>query len=178
MAATLKGMAFPCPACKTEMESVDFKGIVLQACPKCAGVWFDDVELRELLDTDPQLLTELDNRLSAPSEPAPTTQKRDCPHGHTMLESYRLLVDSPVVVDSCPMCYGVFIDNDEMAEISEYVRDVFKGRLVDTAEGRRERAGTTATSLGNQNERDFTAGIAYALNHWRNQRAIEDHGVD
>ena len=160
------------------METVDFKGVVLQACPHCAGVWFDDVELRELLDSNSHLLTELDNRLSAPSEPVEVTRERECPHGHTMLESYRLLVDSPVEVDSCPMCLGVFLDDGELDEISEYVRDVFDGRLTDVAAGKRERAGQTATSIGNQNERDFTTGIAYAMTHWRNQKAIEDHGED
>ena len=64
------------------------------------------------------------------------TRERECPHGHTLLESYRLLVDSPVEVDSCPMCYGVFLDDGELEEVSEYVRDVFDGRLTDVAAGK------------------------------------------
>ncbi|MCH7945500.1 MAG: zf-TFIIB domain-containing protein, partial [Armatimonadetes bacterium] len=31
-------MSAPCPACRTNMERAEFRGISLDVCPECAGI--------------------------------------------------------------------------------------------------------------------------------------------
>lgn len=34
-----------CPACRTTLSAIEHEGLRLDACPRCRGVWFDNVEL-------------------------------------------------------------------------------------------------------------------------------------
>lgn len=153
------------------MQSVDFKGVILEVCPRCAGVWFDDGELAELIDRSPHLLTELENAALPERESVGlTVTNRTCPHGHTLLETHRYLYDSPVEIESCPMCDGVFIENEELGEIAEYYERDFYERVGGAMKGRARLAGHTVTSVGNQNESEAIAGLAHALTHWHNRK--------
>ncbi len=38
-----------CPKCQVKMESRQLKGIMLERCPSCSGIFLDDGELEELL---------------------------------------------------------------------------------------------------------------------------------
>src|SRR3989344_6820451 len=36
-----------CPNCKSGLETIDFKGVQVERCPLCGGLWFDDHELHK-----------------------------------------------------------------------------------------------------------------------------------
>ncbi len=38
-----------CPKCQVKMESRQLRGIVVERCPSCSGIFLDDGELEELL---------------------------------------------------------------------------------------------------------------------------------
>ncbi len=38
-----------CPNCKVGMREVERRGVVLDVCPECGGVWLDRGELEKLL---------------------------------------------------------------------------------------------------------------------------------
>jgi Zn-finger nucleic acid-binding protein len=40
-----------CPRCKGGLRIVDIRGVELDACPDCQGVWFDQFEIESFLRT-------------------------------------------------------------------------------------------------------------------------------
>lgn len=40
-----------CPKCGVRMESQQLKGVIVERCPSCSGIFLDDGELEELLGT-------------------------------------------------------------------------------------------------------------------------------
>jgi hypothetical protein len=47
-----KSLALKCPKCDGTLHAVDFESIKIDACDKCAGVWFDAGELAQVIDKD------------------------------------------------------------------------------------------------------------------------------
>ena len=45
----------PCPNCGTPLVEIDRSEILIDACPKCRGVWLDRGELDRLLDKERRL---------------------------------------------------------------------------------------------------------------------------
>lgn len=49
-------MALNCPRCKeVALEEIDFDDVVIDRCPRCAGLWFDNGEIGELVGRGPEL---------------------------------------------------------------------------------------------------------------------------
>jgi Zn-finger nucleic acid-binding protein len=42
-----------CPHCRVRMDPEQARGVELEACPKCHGLWLDRGELRKLAGADP-----------------------------------------------------------------------------------------------------------------------------
>jgi len=49
-------MSLKCPRCKdVTLEEIDFDEVVIDRCPRCAGLWFDNDEIGELVGRNPEL---------------------------------------------------------------------------------------------------------------------------
>jgi Zn-finger nucleic acid-binding protein len=152
------------------MAPADVDGLIVEVCPKCSGVWLDDVELTELLNSRPEFFAKLENVAVPRFEVVkPARAEKTCPHGHTTLETFRYFFDSPIELDSCPMCYGVFVENEELSDIAEYARDKFRGEREASGEDLKRLEGHVLTSLGNQNPQESN-GLLHALTHWHNRK--------
>jgi Zn-finger nucleic acid-binding protein len=103
-----------CPSCQIGLETTEETGVELDVCPKCAGVWFDDGELRRLSEPDRLALIRIDEKFVAPLEKSSTEGVKPCPSCKTTMEEFRYLYDSPVVLDSCPTCFGIWVENGEL----------------------------------------------------------------
>ncbi|MEW6572052.1 MAG: zf-TFIIB domain-containing protein [Bacillota bacterium] len=42
-----------CPLCDVQMKEVDRRGVRIDVCPECKGVWLDRGELDRLISLDP-----------------------------------------------------------------------------------------------------------------------------
>lgn len=115
-------MARNCPECSIEMN-VEFVGDVpLDICPGCAGTWFDANELRTLLARDPLALGVVED-MAVPAiqkEAAGETWRR-CPDCQMPLEQFHYLYHSKVVLDTCPDCGGVWVQDGELTAIQEWM---------------------------------------------------------
>lgn len=40
-----------CPLCEVSMKEVERRGVLIDVCPECRGVWLDRGELEKLLDS-------------------------------------------------------------------------------------------------------------------------------
>jgi len=158
-------MAVTCPVCRIEMVPVSTLGVALDRCPSCAGIWFDDGELATLAAAAPDALELLD------SEHAPAIEQlnvagnlKRCPNCSTQLESYRYAYDSPAVLDSCPKCHGIFVEDQELVAITRLMKDQPKSRKSALMAARTRLTGGAAGG-GGDSERDIAA-LVHALGHW------------
>jgi Zn-finger nucleic acid-binding protein len=106
-----------CPKCGSFFETVTFQSIEVERCTSCKGLWFDSQEeqkLRELrgseqIDTgDPGVgkkFNEVAN-IRCPKCQAKMIRMVDSKQNHIWYES-------------CPVCYGVFFDAGEFADLKQ-----------------------------------------------------------
>lgn len=108
-----------CPACDNELRTVTHKGIEIDFCDKCKGVWFDLKEIDKLSDSvkefnivEPRL--ENLRLIKDFNEPV-----RKCPR--CTFEMDKVTMNSkPPMFDYCPNDCGYWFDNDE---VKEYVKN-------------------------------------------------------
>jgi Zn-finger nucleic acid-binding protein len=120
-----------CPACETKLEQWTGFGTAFEACPGCGGLWLDKDDLKGLKDRAEQGpwtdLRWMDDEIEAIEDPTAMLSDRACPR----CEGRRLLSasfgKSPIIIDWCPGCHGVWLDGGEFREIV----DLLKERLGD-----------------------------------------------
>jgi Zn-finger nucleic acid-binding protein len=146
-------------------------GLNLDACPECAGIWFDDGELRQLVDQAPEALEALDARLVPELEVlTPTGSHRHCPRDNDVLATFKYAYDTPIKIDSCPTCSGVFVEDQELGAIHAALKDQDKSRVVAALAGRARFTGRTASSP--EAGEKTVSGLIQALHHWRDQQPV------
>ncbi len=87
-----------CMICGKTMETKEFKGVEIDYCPKCGGVWLERGELEDLSGLD--------------LEKARRITCNKC-QGEM---STRVISD--VEIDYCPKCGNVWLDKGEMEKLS------------------------------------------------------------
>lgn len=110
-------MARNCPQCHTLMETETVDNVSVDVCPKCAGIWFAEVDLRNMLKNSPSALQDLEE--SAPKIEQKTMGQSElrCPDDGAILNFHHYLYSSPAVLHTCPKCYGFFIAADQLAKM-------------------------------------------------------------
>ena len=129
-----------CPKCQIEMETKNVKGVSLDECSRCKGIWFDSGELDKIKeDVDPDVRWIHFDLWKKMGKFQVTFQPLPCPKEHrTNLRSlYFEAVD--VKIQFCPTCAGIWlqagdfnlivqalIKEAENMEVSDYVRASLK----------------------------------------------------
>ena len=115
-------MALSCPDCGNTLTVERYSGVEIEDCGKCGGIWLDAGELKRLLD-DPAALraAESENVPSVTREESANPDRR-CPKCNAVLESFHYAYHTPVVLDSCISCSGIWVQDGELANIEEYLR--------------------------------------------------------
>ena len=113
-----------CSACGTQMEAQEYEGVVIDVCPRCESIWFDNGELdvfiqkRIQLNPDESPPTELDQPTSA--VPQGGGRYRKCPHCSNLMNQQNYKRMSGVIIDICRQ-HGVFLDNGELENIQQFI---------------------------------------------------------
>ena len=97
-----------CPKCSQAMERWESKGVCLDHCSSCKGLWFDEGELtRHFANTG--------NEISEGDLKAAGGTSLRCPR----CKSNSLLMArlASVEVDICEQCRGIFLDFGEVHEL-------------------------------------------------------------
>lgn len=106
-----------CPACSSLLTK-DFEiGIELDVCPACGGIWFDDGELRTLMEQGEQAVQHVEKEAVPHREQVAKTSERQCPACRIPLDTYCYNYSSTVKLDSCRKCGGIWVDNGELDAI-------------------------------------------------------------
>ena len=119
-----------CPKCShIEMAPETFAGITIDRCPDCHGIWFDVFELESVLRADPRLLLSEDRHFQAPHRDE--GERLNCPRCRgTYLIKLNSRERPGTIVDSCTVCYGVWLDAGEYtrlahADLAGRIRELF-----------------------------------------------------
>jgi Zn-finger nucleic acid-binding protein len=104
-----------CPKCITrDLAAAQVRGVEVDQCPGCRGIWFDESELATLLQASPGELKPL-----ARGRPDPETDRKrgKCPRDGRALLRVRSTRNTHLVVDVCPECRGLWLDGGEFVTL-------------------------------------------------------------
>jgi Zn-finger nucleic acid-binding protein len=115
-----------CPSCRHDMIVVEYRGIELDYCTNCRGVWFDSGELELLahtagLKSPESLLKDISASQGSKSEHA----ERKCPVCN------RLMRETPIghpaiYIDVCRRGDGLWFDGGEVYQLLKQLVDKTK----------------------------------------------------
>jgi Zn-finger nucleic acid-binding protein len=113
-----------CPRDHAELtEKIYESDITVDACPECGGLWLEKGKLEaieESLDNDytPEL-KEMPNLIEGAFERAEqmTARSLTCPACGSPMENHEYAYCSQVMVDSCPHCGGIWLDEGEIMKL-------------------------------------------------------------
>ncbi len=112
-----------CPEDLTPLEPQTLHGLVLDTCPMCAGIYFDEGEIAALQAAGSEALTEVEDAV-VPSDfsyiesPIP----KRCPGCNGAMHAYRYRYSSEIRLDGCDRCGGIWVQDGELAKIADYVQ--------------------------------------------------------
>jgi Zn-finger nucleic acid-binding protein len=121
-----------CPKGHGHLKSVGVGSIRIDRCPECDGTWYDVNELRLLKDKeahgdyrwiDFHLWKETDKFRAEGQE------RYACPKDGRRMTTVRY-GDSPVLVDICSECKGVWLDRQEYERIIAYLEEMVNAHSV------------------------------------------------
>lgn len=100
-----------CPACDRRMERYEVRGVEIDICPGCRGVWFEAGELPRMAGLA------FEDAPSARELASAQRSERRCPSCALWLYERELGPDSGVMVDQCVQCSGLFLDHGEFTRL-------------------------------------------------------------
>jgi Zn-finger nucleic acid-binding protein len=132
-----------CPRCLTNSKEVLLQNMVLDSieldvCNSCGGIWFDKQELASAISLDKQTVESFYNKLNSLkvqneiSETASNEQgfTKDlilkCPKCNIEMSKYKYMYTSNIYIDSCDRCEGIWLDNNELLNIINYLEEASK----------------------------------------------------
>jgi len=105
------------------MRPYTYLGVTVDVCPACGGIWFEEGELRRVMHVDPVALTSLEDRVvpEIQAGEAGETERR-CPDCGAVLHPYRYLYNSPIQLDACEQCSGMWVDDGELRKMAQWIQ--------------------------------------------------------
>lgn len=110
-----------CVACREPMKQETVLGVQVDTCATCAGVWFDKDELKQLQQRDELAFPALEDRFLPPL-PAVAERANElrCPDCDALLTPYQYMYDSPIQLDICDFCSGIWVDDGELDKMYQW----------------------------------------------------------
>src|SRR2546426_1135911 len=105
-----------CPKCDVGLFILNFKGVEVDFCHRCRGLWLDAGELEMLMELtgahaehDPLL------RFQKQEGVVPAGRKHFCPRCDQPLRE--ITVDKRLTLDRCSRGHGLWFDADELKQL-------------------------------------------------------------
>jgi Zn-finger nucleic acid-binding protein len=112
-----------CPKCGSELKKEIYRGIEVDQCIKCKGMWFDLQELDQL-ENEAFDVENLKGTLMLTSQP--TTNK--CPHCQSNLRQFEYRFTS-LILEYCVNQHGYWLDAGEGERVLQLMKDREKDEL-------------------------------------------------
>ncbi len=125
-----------CPVCRLPMQARTYEGKFVEQCSGCLGHWLPRAKLQHIIVTrlvkfdtkTAQALARSSSTRSIP--PSELIRRLDCPTCRIEMTTRRFADDSPVVINRCFRCEGVWLDHFELEQIQmivEAIDDLLRG---------------------------------------------------
>ncbi len=105
-----------CPGCGSKLEKKSYRGIEVDRCSGCNGIWLDIYELDDLEDQAFDV-DDLKGELAHSTTPS----ERKCPHCASSLETFRY-GGYDLELELCENEHGYWLDAGEEARVLELMR--------------------------------------------------------
>jgi len=117
-----------CPRCNSVLQSVEYDGQKVEACPGCKGEWLFSGELQKLAEHHDEVFTpEEIASLNAVNKEIFTAEKDDhdelnCPACvNVPMEHFNYAETSGIILNKCTKCNGIWMDKGELEKIEQLV---------------------------------------------------------
>jgi Zn-finger nucleic acid-binding protein len=110
-----------CPRCNVELELEQYKGIEVDKCPNCQGMWLDYHELDQLED-----IAFDSDELKGTMVYSPRTSKLLCPRCKQPMKAFEYRAYYDLELDFCPDEHGFWLDAGEEKRVLELMRQAEK----------------------------------------------------
>ena len=126
-----------CPLCTVELEAFDFKGDIIDKCPKCQGIWLGSSDFRKLTSERSVFQDETIpwEHKRKPVEPKKKYLK--CPVCESVMSRRIFKRISGVLIDVCRQ-HGVWLDEGELEQIRSFVASGGVEEMLDKRMGMSE----------------------------------------
>lgn len=102
-----------CAKCDGEMKKVTLRGVEIDRCRKCGGIFLDKGELETIDQAD--IGTLFDRGAYSRRKPDMDELPATCPHCQKPMMSFQAA--GGVNIDWCEQCEGIFLDRGELAAL-------------------------------------------------------------
>jgi Zn-finger nucleic acid-binding protein len=110
-----------CPKDKIEMNQQDLGGVLIDECPACGGIWFDQGELDAAKDALEPDLNWIELELWRDEERFNLSlSDRECPRDNKQLVCFKY-GDAAIEIEYCLQCRGIWLDHGEFKKIVSIV---------------------------------------------------------
>ncbi len=112
-----------CPGCNQPLRTVEYEGVKIETCDCCGGEFVSGEEMGHIVRTREQLFTPEQVEAIAGREPVfgvsdvDATTRFMCPCCRAPMNPINFAGDTGVVVDRCPSCSGLWLENSELEKI-------------------------------------------------------------
>jgi len=112
-----------CPRCKTDLSVGEIESVAVHRCATCQGAWFDEEGFRQAKDHAEPNAMWMDVELwKDPERFALESRGFECPKCLKPLATLRY-GDTKVMIDTCPRCRGIWLDENEFEHIVSALED-------------------------------------------------------
>jgi len=120
-----------CLQCKEKLKRIIYKGIELDICSRCGGVWFDAGEMGRVMKTLETSSVQLLKEFTHAKSKVTTVVSKNCPRCQTSLNEFNYAYNSNIYLDRCPKCGGIWADSGEVQQLADYKIKVKKKEGTD-----------------------------------------------
>ena len=117
--------AMECSKCKIPLqaETIEFENIQfeLEKCPQCESLWFDHFELLKAEKYTGFSLQKLKKFTPVVPDHNSENELLFCPSctNHPTFRKMEYVGNSPLIIDYCPMCQGIWLEKETLFPILE-----------------------------------------------------------
>ncbi len=110
-------MKMKCPKCHSDLNLIENRGVEVDFCNECKGVWFDMMEIDQLSDAIKEFNI-VEPRLERLKVIETTEETRKCPRCGFPMDKVQMN-GRPPMIDFCPNGCGYWFDDNELKEYTK-----------------------------------------------------------
>ena len=112
-----------CPGCGKPLDEYAVFSMRFEGCPACKGIWLFKDELRRLKNkVEHGSMRWLNDEINNIEKTSAVATKRVCPKCKNVKMVSAIFGNSSLVIDWCPQCHGMWLDQDEFDSVTGYLK--------------------------------------------------------